>query len=233
MKIKPLASGSAGNCYYIFDGESSLLIEAGLPIKKIKECLNYRLSEIDGCLISHEHGDHSKAVQDLCNAGIDCYMSYGTKKALDIQHHRIKTFRHRHPVNINTFVVKPFSAEHDAEDPVNFLIWSKKTRDKMVYLTDTYYCKHKFQALNYIMLEINYAADILNRNVEEGIVPEVHKNRVIKSHMSLKTAKDFLKANDLSQVKEIWLIHLSSMNSDEERFKEEIKSLTGKPVYVA
>jgi phosphoribosyl 1,2-cyclic phosphodiesterase len=55
IQIKPLASGSAGNCYYITDGRSPLLIEAGIPIKKIKQGLNYKLSEIEGCLISHEH----------------------------------------------------------------------------------------------------------------------------------------------------------------------------------
>jgi phosphoribosyl 1,2-cyclic phosphodiesterase len=55
IQIKPLASGSGGNCYKIDDGKSSLLIEAGLPIKKIKQGLNYKLSEIEGCLISHEH----------------------------------------------------------------------------------------------------------------------------------------------------------------------------------
>ena len=57
--------------------------------------------------------------------------------------------------------------------------------------------------------------------------------RLTKSHFSLENLKSFLKANDLSQVREIYLIHLSDANSDEEKFKYEIAALTGKPVIVA
>ena len=45
--------------------------------------------------------------------------------------------------------------------------------------------------------------------------------------------QDFLRANDLSRVKEIHLLHLSDRNSSANCFKKEIQSLTGKPVYVA
>jgi phosphoribosyl 1,2-cyclic phosphodiesterase len=51
--------------------------------------------------------------------------------------------------------------------------------------------------------------------------------------MSLKTVKDMLRANDLSQVKEIHLLHLSDRNSSAKLFKKEIQELTGKPVYIA
>jgi hypothetical protein len=51
--------------------------------------------------------------------------------------------------------------------------------------------------------------------------------------MSLETCKGFLRANDLSRVQEIWLLHLSDANSDAARFKREIQELTGKVVYVA
>lgn len=55
LEIKQIASGSTGNCYRISDGKTNLLIEAGITIRKIKEALMFRLSEIEGCLISHEH----------------------------------------------------------------------------------------------------------------------------------------------------------------------------------
>ena len=48
-------SGSAGNLYKLDDGKSEILIEAGLPIKKIRKKLEFKLSEVAGCLISHEH----------------------------------------------------------------------------------------------------------------------------------------------------------------------------------
>jgi len=53
--INTIASGSAGNCYSISDGETMLLIEAGINIKKIMQGLNYGLSGVRGLLLSHEH----------------------------------------------------------------------------------------------------------------------------------------------------------------------------------
>jgi phosphoribosyl 1,2-cyclic phosphodiesterase len=55
MDIKVLASGSSGNCYYVSDGNSSVLIECGIKIDQIRKGCGFRLSEIKACLISHEH----------------------------------------------------------------------------------------------------------------------------------------------------------------------------------
>ena len=51
--------------------------------------------------------------------------------------------------------------------------------------------------------------------------------------MDLATFKDILKANDISKVNNIVLIHLSDDNSDAARFEKEIRDLTGKNVHVA
>ena len=240
LNITALASGSAGNCYRIDDGESSLLIEAGLPIKQIKEGLNHRLSEVDGCLITHEHKDHCKAVEDVMKSGIDCYMSKGTVEALDdnkninLIEHRIKRVVAKDRRDINDrWSIKPFEVEHDAKEPVGFLVWNSKTNDKLVYITDSFYSKYKFYKPNYIMVECNYSEKILDENVRVGRVPAVQKKRLIKSHFSLTNVKEFLRSNDLSKVKEIWLLHLSNRNSDEKLFKREIQEITGKPVYIA
>lgn len=83
------------------------------------------------------------------------------------------------------------------------------------------------------MVECNFADDLLGNNVDSGAVPLEMKKRLLKSHFSLRNVKEFLRANDLSKVQEIWLLHLSDGNSDESRFKREIVELTGKPVFVA
>ena len=83
------------------------------------------------------------------------------------------------------------------------------------------------------MVECNYSLDILKRNVDAGTVPKELKTRILKSHFSLENVKQFLRANDLSKVQEIWLLHLSDGNSNAERFKREIQELTGKMVFVA
>jgi len=61
IEIKSLASSSKGNAYHITDDYTLLLLESGLPIKKLQQKLDYRLSDAQGYLLTHEHIEHSKA----------------------------------------------------------------------------------------------------------------------------------------------------------------------------
>ncbi len=234
IDIRVLASGSTGNCYFVTDGSTSLLLECGISFKEIRRGLNFRTSEIAACLVSHEHKDHSKAVADLCKAGIDVFMSPGTYRALGLGdiNHRIFEIQARQQFNIGTWTVLPIETEHDAEEPLGFLL-ANQTGDKLLFATDTYYIRYRFKGLTHLMLECNYAADILQRNVDSGLVPAAMEKRIWRSHFSLEHVKEFLRANDLSKVRQIWLLHLSNDNSDEERFRREIQGLTGKEVYIA
>ena len=114
---------------------------------------------------------------------------------------------------------------------MGFLIAS--SGEKLVFVTDSYYCRYKFRGLTHIMIECNYSEEILERNIAAGLVPEVVGRRLKQSHFSLENVKRFLQANDLNQVREIHLLHLSAINSDTDRFKQEIEALTGRPVYIA
>ena len=59
MKLKVLGSNSLGNCYILENKDEALIIEAGIKFAKVKESLNYNISKIVGCLVSHEHNDHA------------------------------------------------------------------------------------------------------------------------------------------------------------------------------
>ena len=50
--------------------------------------------------------------------------------------------------------------------------------------------------------------------------------------VSIENVLAFLRANDLSKVKEIWLIHLSDGNADAGKFARMVEAATGKPVYI-
>lgn len=151
---------------------------------------------------------------------------------MGVASHRAKAVKSKEQFNIGTWTILPFETEHDAAEPLGFLL-ANAAGDKLLYATDTYYVRYRFRGLSHIMVECNYSVDILRANVEAGIVPAELKNRLLRSHFSLENVKEFLKANDLSKVQEIWLIHLSDGNSDAERFKREIQELTGKPTYIA
>lgn len=232
IEIKTLASGSKGNCYHITDGNTPLLIECGIPFRDIQKQLNFQTSSIAGCLVSHEHKDHCKAASDVLKGGIDCYMSKGTAEALKLDHHRINHIEVKKQIKLGTWSILPFDVEHDGEDPLGFLL-ANEAGDKLLFATDTYYIKYKFKGLTHIMIECNYSLDILNENIAAGGIPKMMKKRLLRSHFSLENVKEFLKANDLSYVREIHLMHLSDTNSDEERFKREVQELTGKVVYVS
>lgn len=232
IEIKPLASSSAGNAYHVTDGHTPLLLEAGVRFKDIQRALNFRTSEIAGCLISHEHADHSKAAPEVMKAGIDVYASRGTLDALGLSGHRAKPIQAKKQFSLGTWTIMPFDVEHDVAEPLGFLMVNQ-VGEKLVFITDSYYCRYKFQGLTHIMIECNYSIRILNENIAAGRVPASLKPRLLKSHFSLENVKDFLRANDLSKVHEIWLLHLSDTNSDEAMFKREIQQISGKPVFVA
>lgn len=233
MDIKVLASGSRGNCYRISDGVTPLLLECGIPIKQIRQGLEFGLTDIAACLISHEHQDHCKAITDVLKAGVSVYTSPGTIEALGLENHRLRPVKDKQSFEIGSWIIRAFETQHDAEEPLGFLLHSKATSERLLFATDTYYVKYRFPKLNYVMIECNYAADILEANVEAGAVHPAMRRRLLTSHFSLDNVKEFLKVNDLSKVREIWLLHLSDGNSDAERFKREIMELTGKPTYVA
>lgn len=232
IEIRSLGSSSAGNAYRVTDGHTPLLIEAGLKYKDIQRALAFRVSGLAACLITHEHGDHSAAVKDLIRAGVTIYTSRGTADALGITGHRVQYVAAKQPFTIGTWTIMPFETEHDAAEPLGFLLASS-AGGKLLFATDTYFIRYRFAGLTHIMVECNYSLEILRRNVSDGRVPGPLKSRVMRSHFSLEHVKQFLQANDLSQVREIHLLHLSDSNSDEAAFKHEIMALTGRPVYVA
>jgi phosphoribosyl 1,2-cyclic phosphodiesterase len=133
---------------------------------------------------------------------------------------------------IGTWTILPFDIEHDVEEPLGFLMQNTAS-DKLMFATDTYYIRYLFSGVTHLMVEANFSVKILDENIAAGRVPVSMKRRLMRSHFSLENVKEFLRANDLSRMQEIHLLHLSDTNSDEELFKREIQALTGKPVYVA
>lgn len=231
IEVTTLASSSRGNAYYITNGITPLLLECGISWKQIRQMLNFKTSEIAACLVSHSHKDHCAAAADVAKAGIDIYATQETLDTL-APHHRLKVIRPLEQFKVASWTVLPFPTEHDCPGSVGYLLAST-TGEKLLFATDTFYLRYTFTGLNVIMVECNYAADILATNVAAGRIPAELKKRLLRSHFELSNVKRFLQANDLSQVQEIWLLHCSLSNSDTERFKTEVRQITGKPTYVA
>lgn len=231
FEFKPIASGSSGNSHLIKTDGASGLIDIGIPWKRIQEAMGFTASSLDFVLVTHRHLDHSGHIKDAIKAGVDVYAIKDVWNSNGISSHRAHIITSMKQFQIKNLTILPFSVPHDVEN-VGFLIADDRG-NKMLYLTDCFYSPFRFKNLTLIAIECNYSLDILRANVEAGSVPATLKNRLLKSHFSLENVKEFLKANDLSRVREIWLLHLSDGNSDEKRFKREIQELTGRMVFVA
>lgn len=233
INIKSFGSGSAGNAYLIDDGISQILIECGIKLELVKQKMMFDFRRVAGMCISHEHGDHSKEIKKVLDStSIDIFASNGTLNALNVPNYRANVLEIGKSVQIGTWKVWAFDVNHDAAEPTGFL-FKNQLGEQLLFVTDTYYVKYKFKEITHMMIETNYSLDIIREKVAKEHFQTFLKNRIIKSHFEFENAKEFIKTNMSEQLQEVWLLHLSDSNSNEEVFKSEIQELTGVPVYIA
>jgi len=228
MDIKVIASGSSGNAYLIGDGRTRLLLDAGIPFKHIQIGCGFRTSSIDGCLVTHRHGDHAAAIPKLLQRGMTVYSNADVAGIYP----GVQSVEARKEFHVGTLRILPFEAEHDVPC-YGYQITSEETGEKLVYITDSAYVRYTFTGLTHIMIEANYDEDIMLGNVRDEKIPFSLAERVAGTHMSIDTLLDLLRANDMTKVRQIYLLHLSDNNSDAEVFKKMVQQETGAEVYIA
>ena len=232
MTLTVLGSGSTGNGYVIQNEHAALILECGVPRAECLSALGWSTKRVAGCLITHEHGDHARFIEDYLPL-MPCYCSAGTAAALEYRNaHRPKVLEPLRTVRIGGFAVRPIPAEHDAAEPFAYIV-DHEDFGRLLFATDTYYLRYRIPDMTNLLIECNYSLPILNRNIEAGLVPAALKNRTLNSHMSLEHLEDMLAANDLSKVVNIVLIHMSPRNSNSEAFVGEIVRKTGKRTIAA
>ena len=233
MIFQSIASSSKGNCYLLKSpGVPSLLIEVGIPVRRIREALGFNLSSIAGALVSHCHGDHAAGVKDILKAGVDVWTSKETADELGVSgHYRINELISGIQASIGGWIILPFDLHHDV--PTQGFFIQAPDGDRLLFIPDTSYIRNRFDGINVLAIECNHVADVLSANIQTGHVPTALGHRVRRNHMSLEQVIAMLKANDLSRCREIWLLHLSDGNSDEARMIREVQRATGIPCRAA
>ena len=97
----------------------------------------------------------------------------------------------------------------------------------MIYATDTELIKWRFKNVNHILLGVNYDKDLIHCD-------DVKKNHVVRGHMSIDTACEFVKANASDQLQNVIMCHLSKESADAGKFIEKMqKSVPNVNVCVA
>lgn len=212
MTLTVLGSESKGNCYLVESGSGILIIEAGIRLSEVKKALNYDLSRVVGCLVTHQHGDHFKYASDYAKAGINIYAGRETLEKSDTIKHRGIVIESERSFTVAKHTIVPFNVAHNVPT-LGFLIKHPEC-GKLLFVTDSAFINNKFTGLNHICIEANYDDPLLMND------------RAIGKHMSIDTCMDFLRFTDLSQVRNIVLLHLSSGNSNAKDFVNKVKNLS-------
>ena len=72
-RIRVISSGSCGNAYILECGNEILILGLGISWKDIVKALNFDLSKIVACVVTHQHTDHAKSIKDAIKAGFPVY----------------------------------------------------------------------------------------------------------------------------------------------------------------
>lgn len=225
MHLTVLGTGSSGNCYVVRNEHGQmLLLDAGINPGEIKRNIDYDLGNVVGCLITHEHQDHCRGGREISRLGVPCYGTSGTREKLPWLESTRKVMEAR---RLGSYLVMDFPVIHDAVDPCGWLISNTLTGERMIYATDTAGLRYTFPHIHYWLVECNYMEDKL------ALLPDVRRNRLLRSHMSLEKLGAILKANDLSDCRAIILCHMSSDNGDARLMEQRIGYWTQKDTYMA
>lgn len=234
MQMMSIASGSSGNCIYIGDEKTHILIDAGIANKRIEESLKeigLKPQDLSGVLVTHEHSDHIKGLPVMMKKyGIPIYATRGTcvgiKKSDSkgcIDPGLFQEILPDQEVTIGSLTVRPFRVSHDAADPVAFRVFQKDRAVAVATDLGFYndYIIENLAGLNAVLLESNH--DI--RMLEAGPYPYYLKKRIWgdRGHLSNKSAGELLSRILHDQMKYIFLGHLSKENNLEELAYETVR----------
>lgn len=232
MELKILGSSSKGNCYILDNGKEALILEAGVCISDVKKALGFNLRKVVGCLVTHEHSDHSKYIDKMVNNG---FYTLALPQVWEMRGvgigRRAIALKPYKGYRLGNFKVLPFPASHDVPC-VGFHIMHPEC-GRLLFLTDSCECLEYYPDLSHLLIECNYSTPDLIDAINDGRTLAKQMQRLPQSHMELQQCKAVLRKHDLSKVQNIVLLHLSEQNSNRERFVSEIERQTGCVVYAA
>jgi phosphoribosyl 1,2-cyclic phosphodiesterase len=218
-----LYSGSSGNSMFIASSKAKILIDAGLPGKKIDmafKAINRELNDLDGIFITHEHSDHIKGVGILSRKyDIPIYANADTWSAMEsligkVKEHNIKVIGKRSITEIKDMNIKAFNIPHDAAAPMGYTI-NCGNKDVSVATDLGTFTEEIYQNIKnseVILLESNHDVSML----KFGPYPYPLKRRILSEigHLSNDDCGSaIVKLSKCSSNKKIILGHLSTTNN--------------------
>lgn len=223
MKVATIASGSRGNSVLIDNGDTRVLVDAGISAARMArrlERLEVRPESIDAVVITHEHRDHTSGVGVAGRRwGWPVYMTEATRtrcSTLLTGAEDVRTYSGYRPLRLGSLEVLPFLTCHDAADPIAVTVRDIETGHKVGVATDlgraTTAVRHALGGCHLLILEANHDELMLR----EGPYPWSVKQRIggSRGHLSNRLAAEL--AVDLmhTELAAVLLAHLSQECND-------------------
>lgn len=228
-----LYSGSSGNSIFVSNGNTNILIDAGMAGKHLDNSIreiNQKPEDIDAICITHEHIDHIKGVGVMSRKyDIPIYANERTWLAMEtkigkIKEHNIKILEGNHVI-IKDMDVINYSIPHDAACPVGYTMVSG---DKKVSIATDLGCftdevKNNIKDSDVILLESNHDTEML----KFGPYPYNLKKRILSNvgHLSNEACGNALIEILKGGFKKIILGHLSKTNNHPDLAYETVASV--------
>lgn len=214
LKLLCCGTGSSGNSYALRSNTETLLLDAGMPIKDIKRMCGWNIRDISGCVVTHQHVDHSKSLKELEAMGIPVFAPYRDDIGVKFKGRwKIRAF------DLTDLNGKWMHTDANGEPcPIYGFLIEHPKMGRMLYITDCEFAKWRFKNVNHILLGVNYDPELLSGD-------DAKKNHVVRGHMSIDTACDFVKANASDQLQNVIMCHLSSENADKNLFIKKMKEV--------
>lgn len=233
IRITSYGSGSNGNFYLVSNANTKIILECGFEIDYINRVLNENrllYKDINACITSHCHNDHSMSIKHFDNYNIPCYCTYDTKLRYDLSDENFKQLVDNRVYKINDIQVMTLSVNHGQCECFGFIF---KDKDSLIlFITDFMECKKNLQPFPFdeIFIECNYLDYMWEIRKETNVANEEldrKYRRQINTHQNLCNLIIHLNRMNLRKCDKITLIHISQDLGDMEEMTKEIEEEFG------
>ena len=220
-----MGSGSSGNAYFLCSDTTSILIDAGIPIRTLKhhfKSFDIDPEKLDAVFVTHDHADHIKSVGYMANEyGRLIYATKAVHEGISRNYCVTNKLTPEHTryvekdatLEIGNFLVTAFDVPHDSSDCVGYRIEC----DGITFclITDaghaTEKIKEEVSRANYLVLEANHDEDMLMM----GPYPAYLKGRIKseRGHLCNRDSAQLIAEHATPKLKHVWLCHLSEENN--------------------
>ena len=235
FSLTMLGSGSAGNAALIATEHCRLLVDGGLSarqlVKRLELC-GVQPEQLDGVLLTHEHGDHVCGLEVLCRKyHVPVYCNSLTAEAIRCdsslgQHRNWRIFRTGSEFSICDITVQTFPVPHDAAEPVGYAFHAG--RCGLGFITDLGYATkmlvERLREVHTLVIETNHDEKLLQAC---QFRPWPVKQRIMSRHGHLSNAAAAAVIEQLlpGKIERVVLGHLSRDCNSPELAKGAVQTL--------